>query len=263
MGAKLRSSLLALLLVLSAGQAIPSHAQTDAPTGNASTSLVSDHLSCIAYYAIMSTCLSRFSQEDERRYFHAAANFLRKARELGAIYGQTPQTQEATVRERFAILEHDVGSSCENVRKLTDLRPLYDQYNGLCKTAGQSLPQESSTPDVELSFNGEHRVGNTQPEGPVQVAIQSADPEPVGTSRLPWMIQLGAFADEAEAEQHLRLATNMSQNLLREANGFTERVTRGTKDLYRVRFGNFEKEKARAACFYFKRHDIDCLVLKQ
>jgi hypothetical protein len=244
-------------------QVIRVQAQTEVPTRNASASLVSDHLRCIAYYAIMSTCVSRFSQEDETRYFNAAAHFLTRARELGALYGQAPQAQEARVRELFSMMEHGVGSSCENVRKLDDLRPLQDQYNGFCKAVGQSAPHESSTPDVDLSFSGEHGVTTTAGEAPVQVGtIQSADPQPVGTSRVGWMIQLGAFADEAEAEQRLRSAQSMAQNLLGEADGFTERIIRGSKDLYRVRFGGFDKEKARAACHYFKRNEIECIVLK-
>jgi D-alanyl-D-alanine carboxypeptidase len=77
-----------------------------------------------------------------------------------------------------------------------------------------------------------------------------------------WMIQLGAFADEAEAKQRLRAAQGMAHGLLANADAFTERVVRGSKELYRARFAGFDKEKAEAACHYFKRNDIACMTLK-
>jgi D-alanyl-D-alanine carboxypeptidase len=82
------------------------------------------------------------------------------------------------------------------------------------------------------------------------------------TSRGEWMIQLGAFADEAEAKQRLRAAQSMAHDLLAKADGFTERVMKGSKELYRARFAGFDKEKAEAACHYFKRNDIACMTLK-
>ena len=77
-----------------------------------------------------------------------------------------------------------------------------------------------------------------------------------------WMIQIGAFPDEAEAKQRLRAAQSMAHGLLANADAFTERVVRGSKELYRARFAGFDKEKAEAACHYFKRNDIACMTLK-
>ena len=81
-------------------------------------------------------------------------------------------------------------------------------------------------------------------------------------SRSGWMIQLGAFADEAEAKQRLRSAQSMAHSLLANTDGFTERVLKGSKELYRARFAGFDKEKAEAACHYFKRNDIACMTLR-
>ena len=81
-------------------------------------------------------------------------------------------------------------------------------------------------------------------------------------SRSGWIIQLGAFADEAEAKQRLRSAQSMAHGLLASADGFTERVVKGSKELYRARFAGFDKEKAEAACHYFKRNDIACMTLR-
>ena len=82
------------------------------------------------------------------------------------------------------------------------------------------------------------------------------------TPRGGWMIQIGAFADEAEAKQRLRSAQSMAHDLLARADGFTERVVKGSKELYRARFAGFDKEKAEAACHYFKRNDIACMTLR-
>jgi D-alanyl-D-alanine carboxypeptidase len=100
-------------------------------------------------------------------------------------------------------------------------------------------------------------------EASVQVVnALSPQPQPEGAGHIGWMIQLGAFADEAEAERRLRSAQSMAPNLLGEADGFTERVTKGSKDLYRVRFAGLDKETAKAACHYFKRSDIECIALQ-
>ena len=76
------------------------------------------------------------------------------------------------------------------------------------------------------------------------------------------MIQLGAFADEAEAKQRLRSAQSMAHSVLANAEAFTERVVKGSKELYRARFAGFDKQKAEAACHYFKSNDIACMTLR-
>jgi D-alanyl-D-alanine carboxypeptidase len=111
---------------------------------------------------------------------------------------------------------------------------------------------------------------------PVQRASAESEPAPASApvafpplaaqraavSRSGWMIQLGAFGDEAEAKQRLRSAQSMAHGLLASADGFTERVVKGSKELYRARFAGFDKEKAEAACHYFKRNDIACMTLR-
>jgi D-alanyl-D-alanine carboxypeptidase len=93
-------------------------------------------------------------------------------------------------------------------------------------------------------------------------ALQAAPTPRAAASRSGWIIQIGAFADEAEAKQRLRSAQSMAHDLLAKADGFTERVVKGSKELYRARFAGFDKEKAEAACHYFKRNDIACMTLR-
>jgi hypothetical protein len=265
LGTKPRLSLVACVILVLAVPVARVQAQSDAPPPNAAASFVSGHLKCVAYYATMSNCLARFSQKDETRYFNAAAAFLSRAREISGLYGEGPETQEATTRELATVMERSVGNHCENVRKLTDLRPLHDRYNDFCKVVGQKLQGESATiaRDVGLSFNEQDGVPLTEGETSVQVVnARSPQPQPERAPHIGWMIQLGAFANEAEAEKRLRSAHSMAHNLLGEADGFTERVTKGSKKLYRVRFARLDKETAKAACDYFKRSDIECIALK-
>jgi len=266
LGTKPRLSLVACVFLVLAVPVARVQAQSDAPPPNAAASFVSGHLKCVAYYATMSECLSRFSQKDETRYFNAAAAFLTRARELGGLYGEGPEIQEATTRELATVMERSVRSRCENVRKLTDLRPLHDRYNDFCKVVGQKLQGESAATiarDLDLNFNEQDGVPLTEGEAPVQVATaRSPQPQPERAPHIGWLIQLGAFADEAEAEKRLRSAHSMAQNLLGEADGFTERVTKGSKELYRVRFAGLDKDTAKAACHYFKRNEIECIALK-
>ena len=266
LGTKPRLSLVACVFLVLAVPVSRVQAQSNASPPNAAASFVSGHLQCVAYYATMSDCLSRFSQKDETRYFNAAAAFLTRARELGGLYDERPETQEATTRELATVMERSVGSRCENVRKLTDLRPLHDRFNDFCKVVGQKLQGESAATiarDLDLNFNEQDGVPLTEGEPPVQVvAARSPQPQSERAPHIDWMIQLGAFANEAEAKKRMRSAHSMAHNLLGEADGFTERVTKGSKELYRVRFAGLDKDTAKAACHHFKRNEIECIALK-
>jgi D-alanyl-D-alanine carboxypeptidase len=77
-----------------------------------------------------------------------------------------------------------------------------------------------------------------------------------------WVIQVGAFPDEGQAKERLRIAQSMAQNRLEKADPFTERVTKGEKEYYRARFAGLDRDGAEALCRYFKRNDIACMVLK-
>jgi hypothetical protein len=197
LGTKPRLSLVACVILVLAVPVARVQAQGDAPPPNAAASFVSGHLKCVAYYATMSNCLARFSQKDEMRYFNAAAAFLTRARELSGLYGEGPETQEATTRELATVMERSVGNHCENVRKLTDLRPLHDRYNDFCKVVGQKLQGESATiaRDVGLSFNEQdgsrpaRRSPQRTPGGPPsRLPLESLS----GPLRRPSEVMLGA-----------------------------------------------------------------------
>jgi D-alanyl-D-alanine carboxypeptidase len=99
------------------------------------------------------------------------------------------------------------------------------------------------------------------------VDVPMAPPEPratpaVKTSRGSYMIQVGAFDDEAEAKERLRTARSLAQNLLSNADPLTERVVKGSKEFYRARFTGLEKEDAEAACQHLHKNDIVCMALR-
>ena len=77
-----------------------------------------------------------------------------------------------------------------------------------------------------------------------------------------WLIQIGAFDDEAEAKQHLSAAQIKVHAPLAAKDPFTERVQKGDKALYRARFAGFDKSTAEAACRALKRSDFECMALK-
>jgi D-alanyl-D-alanine carboxypeptidase len=77
-----------------------------------------------------------------------------------------------------------------------------------------------------------------------------------------WLIQIGAFDDEAEAKQHLTAAQSKVHLALAAKDPFTERVQKGDKALYRARFAGFDKSTAEAACRVLKRSDFECMALK-
>jgi D-alanyl-D-alanine carboxypeptidase len=80
--------------------------------------------------------------------------------------------------------------------------------------------------------------------------------------RGPWIIQVGAFPKESEAQDRLREAKSVAGGLLAKADPFTERVLKAGQELYRARFAGFDEDGAQAACRYFKRNEIACMAVK-
>jgi D-alanyl-D-alanine carboxypeptidase len=78
-----------------------------------------------------------------------------------------------------------------------------------------------------------------------------------------WIIQIGAFDIEREAQQRLSSARAKVGNVLDHAQSFTEAVSKGEKTLYRARLAGFrQKEDAEAVCQQLKQNDFDCMIVK-
>jgi D-alanyl-D-alanine carboxypeptidase len=115
----------------------------------------------------------------------------------------------------------------------------------------------------------------TRPAPVQRVAVASALPQKLAVAEPPpahaspakvhasgWMIQVGAFDDEKEAKHRLSSAQDKAKDQLGRADPFTEKVSKGSKSLYRARFAGLDKDAAEAACKHLKRSDIPCMLLK-
>ena len=114
--------------------------------------------------------------------------------------------------------------------------------------APQAPPAQPATYDVAS--------GTSVPVTTASLSSRSSHP------RGPWIIQVGAFPKETEAQERLREAKSLAKNLVAKAEPFTERVTKGSQELYRARFAGFDQNAAEAACKYFKRNDIACMAIR-
>jgi D-alanyl-D-alanine carboxypeptidase len=95
--------------------------------------------------------------------------------------------------------------------------------------------------------------------------VEASAPEakPVHVTRAGWVIQVGAFDAELDAQQRLSKAHAKIGHVLDRADSFTEPVMKGEKTLYRARFAGFQqKDEAEAVCKQLKRNDIDCMTIK-
>jgi SPOR domain len=120
-------------------------------------------------------------------------------------------------------------------------------------------PASASKPTAMPSAAAEPVVPReaTAPEAKRFVAAQRA-PTHAG-----WIVQIGAFDIEREAEQQLSSARAKVGHLLDNADPFTEVVVKGDKTLYRARFAGFQqKDEAEAVCKQLKLRDIDCITIK-
>ncbi|MFG1179404.1 serine hydrolase [Xanthobacter versatilis] len=118
------------------------------------------------------------------------------------------------------------------------------------------------------------------PARPVRTAslVPMAAPEPTATSATAksapakspvpasahsgWQIQIGAFGAEREAKAKLDAAKARAKSVLGSADPYTEKVTKGSSDLYRARFAGLDEKGAREACRLLKRNDFDCMTFK-
>ena len=89
-------------------------------------------------------------------------------------------------------------------------------------------------------------------------AVPSSRPQ----TRSGWVIQVGAYPAESEAQQRIALAKSKAARLLASASPFTEPVQRGDTTLYRARFAGLDKDQAEAACKLLRRNDVDCLAIR-
>jgi D-alanyl-D-alanine carboxypeptidase len=99
-------------------------------------------------------------------------------------------------------------------------------------------------------------------------ATATRDAKPIagghsGASHAGWILQIGAFDIEHEAQQRLSSARAKVGHVLDHAQSFTEAVSKGEKTLYRARLAGFQqKDDAEAVCKQLKQNDFDCIIIR-
>lgn len=103
---------------------------------------------------------------------------------------------------------------------------------------------------------------------PVAVPQPAAAPASSQRSHVPasakagWSIQIGAFDGEREARSKLDAARARVKSALTGADPYTEKVSKGSSELYRARFAGFDEKSAKEACRLLKRNDFDCMPIR-
>jgi D-alanyl-D-alanine carboxypeptidase len=125
--------------------------------------------------------------------------------------------------------------------------------------AAQTQPPQPQAPQMQPA---QIEPAPIESRAATNVQTVPAYSPPPAHSHSGWLIQIGAFDDEAEAKQHLTAAQIKVHAPLATKDPFTERVQKGDKALYRARFAGFDKSTAEAACRALKRSDFECMALK-
>lgn len=150
----------------------------------------------------------------------------------------------------------------------------------------QPMPEgETNTPPLPGSVTGknEQRLNTTREVAKAEspkaepAPIASKTPEPVRivaeapkakpatspvSARSGWVIQLAAAESETKARGILDTAVAKNRAVLKEAEPFTESVTKGDSTFFRARFAGFEADEAQSACKALKRNGFNCFAQK-
>jgi D-alanyl-D-alanine carboxypeptidase len=97
---------------------------------------------------------------------------------------------------------------------------------------------------------------------PARTAASQPAPTTKPQHRSGWMIQVGAYPAEQEAQQRLTKVKSKASKMLSSAEAFTETVEKAGTTYYRARFAGLDKDKAEAACKYLKKNDVECVTIK-
>ncbi len=115
----------------------------------------------------------------------------------------------------------------------------------------QAAALESSTP-----LPADAAPQNTAPQD--RAPQREASRTPAG----PFAIQIGAYSDSADAEQHMDAARQRAGGLLDSYHAVAVPFRKGASQLYRARFRGFDASEAASACLHLRRLQIDCFVIK-
>jgi hypothetical protein len=123
--------------------------------------------------------------------------------------------------------------------------------------APASASKPTAMPSAAATPVGSHAPEAGAPDTKRFIAVQRA------TARAGWIVQIGAFDIERDAQRQLDTAHAKAGQALDNADPYTEVVMKGDKTLYRARFAGFQqKDEAEAVCKQLKLSNIDCITIK-
>jgi lysophospholipase L1-like esterase len=186
------------------------------------------------------------------------AAYIALAKETKATvvdFRQEMRTEEGALRNDLTV--DGIHLNPEGYRAWRDaVTPLVARH---CAPAGELVAQ--ARPPKVVAPPAPQPVAEPAPR--VAVADATASIPVRAPMRGAWVIQVGAFPAEEKAQERIRQAQDLGRDLVANANPFTEKVVKGSQELYRARFAGFNQSAAEAACSYFKRNDIDCISMKR
>ncbi len=123
---------------------------------------------------------------------------------------------------------------------------------------GAPVPSsEAARPDAQPV-----RTASAAPVALPTARTSSAAVANSGPPKPGWQIQIGAFNGEKEAKAKLDAALSKARSALSGAAPYTEKVSRGSSDLYRARFAGLSEKSAKDACRLLQRNDFDCMTIR-
>jgi D-alanyl-D-alanine carboxypeptidase len=142
----------------------------------------------------------------------------------------------------------------QNDSQLTAYAPAPELSPAAIEARRLPSPAENPTYLPDEQPPAETVTGNIAPAAP---GVRAA--KPAGDQ---WIVQVGAFDQEIEAQHRITVARAKAAALLKTAKSYTESTTKGDKTLYRARFSGFDRTEAHAVCKHLQQSDVSCIALR-
>jgi D-alanyl-D-alanine carboxypeptidase len=173
--------------------------------------------------------------------------------DLGARAPAPPQAQPAPTPEQ------SVASNESIIAKARQPGTLNAQVSALAPDKAEDVGMRPSQQDSGIEQAHAIMGGAATPEPPAAPAASSASPRPTNGG---YLIQVGAFASEAEARRHLDTVIGRAGDVLKDRRPTAVQAQVGARSVYRARFAEFDSAAANAACSTLRQQKVDCMVLK-
>jgi len=174
---------------------------------------------------------------------------------------QPPATTAAVDRDTRPSAASPAGSGT----RLPNFAPGSDFLHSPAAPAADAS-QSVGAPPSTLQAQAEALARNAASSPAIIAAPPPQDTPPaVHASRQaqgPFEIQIGAYGNSTDAEQHMEIARQRTSGLLDPYPAVTIPVKKGSSQLFRARFRGFEASAAASACLELRRLQIDCFVVR-